>query len=138
MKPDDQVYRWMTPCPESIGRDATVHEAKAVMRRHGFHHLPVMDEGQLVGIVSDRDLAVAERLRDPRATLLGDIMTKEPYVTVPYAPLAEVAHAMAKGQIGSALVIDKGNVVGVFTVTDALRALSEGFEPQGSGGRPTP
>jgi acetoin utilization protein AcuB len=126
MKPSDQVYRWMTPCPQTAGRDATMAEARAEMRRYGVRHLPVVDMGELVGIVSDRDLSFAERFTDPRSTPVGDVMTKDPYVTVPYAPLVDVAHAMASDKYGAAIVVDRGSIVGVFTAMDALRAIAEG------------
>lgn len=52
-------------------------------------------------------------------------MAKDPYFALPSTPLAEVADEMAKRRIGAAVVIDSGNVVGVFTAVDALRALAE-------------
>lgn len=125
MKPDDQVYRWMTPCPQTIDRDATMADARARMRLLGIRHLPVLDHGELVGVISDGDLSFAERFVDARATAVGDVMTSDPFLAVPYAPLAEVAEVMAKRKYGTAIVVDRGNVVGVFTVTDALRAIAE-------------
>ena len=126
MRPNDQVYRWMTPCPQTIDRDATIADARACMRRLHVRHLPVVDAGELVGIVSERDLSFAERFADARQAAVGDVMTKDPYVTVPYTPLADVAHTMASQRYGATVVIDRGSVVGVFTATDALRALAEG------------
>jgi acetoin utilization protein AcuB len=126
MKPDDQVYRWMTPCPRTIERDAMMSEARAEMRRLNVRHLPVVDGGELVGIVSERDLSFAERFVDARDTAVGDVMTTEPYLAVPYAPLADVAFEMAKQKYGAAIIVDAGNVVGVFTAIDALRAIAEG------------
>lgn len=129
MKPNDQVYRWMTPCPQTIHADATLFDAFVMMRRHGIRHLPVMDRGQLVGLLSERDVAFAERFLEARESPVAAVMTRDPYVTVPYAPLAEVAETMARHKYGSALIIDNGNVVGVFTAVDALRALAERAEP---------
>lgn len=126
MKPDDKVYRWMTPCPQTIERDATMADARSDMRRLGVRHFPVVDGGELVGIVSERDLSFAERFVDPRETCVGDVMTKDPYVVVPYAALADVAHEMAEKKYGAAIVIDRGNIIGVFTMVDALRAIAEG------------
>lgn len=51
------VARWMTETPVTIGPDATVGEALDVMLSGGFRHLPVVDGGSLVGMVSMRDLA---------------------------------------------------------------------------------
>jgi CBS domain-containing protein len=57
MRPDDQVYRWMTPCPQTIARSATMASARALMRKYDIRHLPVLDSGEIVGIVSERDLS---------------------------------------------------------------------------------
>jgi acetoin utilization protein AcuB len=125
MKKNDQVFRWMTPCPQTIHANATVFDAFVTMRRFGIRHLPVIDDGQLVGILSDRDIALAERFVDPRTASVASVMTTDPYVVVPFTPLVEVAETMARHKYGSAIVIDNGNVVGVFTVVDALRAIAE-------------
>jgi CBS domain-containing protein len=53
------VERWMTPEPTTIGPEATVGEALDVMLSGGFRHLPVVDEGVVVGVVSMRDLVRA-------------------------------------------------------------------------------
>lgn len=124
MKEGAQVYRYMTPCPLTIQRDATIATAGELMKRYGIRHLPVLDGPDLVGVVSDRDLTVAERV-GPAGVAIGDIMSPEPYVAVPSTPLAEVADEMARQKYGAAVIIDRGNVVGVFTVIDALRAIAE-------------
>lgn len=125
MKEGAQVYRYMTPCPHTIQRDATVAGARDVMKRYGIRHLPVLDGADLVGMVTDRDVAVAERVGDPTEVTAGDVMSPEPYVAVPSTPLADVADEMARRKFGAAVIIDRGNVVGVFTVVDALRAIAE-------------
>jgi acetoin utilization protein AcuB len=125
MKEGAQVYRYMTPCPQTIQRDATLVAARDHMQRYGIRHLPVLDGPDLVGILTDRDLAVAERVGDPARLTAGDVMTAEPYVVVPSTLLSEVADTMARQRYGAAVVIDRGNVVGVFTTVDALRAIGE-------------
>lgn len=126
MKPDAAVYRYMTPCPVVASRDDRLSAAQALMVRHGIRHLPIVDQGDLVGIVSDRDLTVAERFCDPGSTPLERVMTTEPYFALPSTPLQEVAKTMAKERIGAAVIVDGGRIVGVFTAVDALRALGEG------------
>jgi acetoin utilization protein AcuB len=124
MKPDDEVYRWMTPSPHTVPSTATMFDALVIMRRHGIRHLPVVDEGDLVGIVSERDLAFAERFFEGREASVASMMTRDPYVAVPSALLSEVCAAMAHAKYGSAIIVDRGNVVGVFTAIDALRAIA--------------
>jgi acetoin utilization protein AcuB len=125
MKRSEQVYRWMTPLPHVVARDATMAQARSKMRKLFVRHLPVVDAGELVGLVSESDLSFVERFVDARTVPVGDVMRTDPFVTVPYAPLAEVAQSMAERRLDAAIVIDRGNVVGLFTATDALRALAE-------------
>ena len=56
------VYSYMTPSPLTIGRDQTLATAHDLMRKHDIRHLPVLDGGVLVGIVTDRDLHLVESL----------------------------------------------------------------------------
>lgn len=125
MKPGDPVYRWMTPSPFVIARDATVALADDLMHRHGIRHLPVMDSGSLVGIVSASDIAFVKRFADPAQTGVDKAMSSPPYVTHPSTPLADVAAEMAAHRYGAAIIVERGNVVGVFTAVDALRAIGE-------------
>jgi acetoin utilization protein AcuB len=125
MKEGVQVYRYMTPCPHTVQRDATCSAARETMDRYGIRHLPVLDQGDLVGILSDRELAVAERLGDPSTLVVGEVMTPEPYIALPSTLLADVADEMARKKYGAAVIVDRGNVVGVFTAIDALRAIAE-------------
>jgi acetoin utilization protein AcuB len=116
----------MTASPVVIASDRTLAEAHRLMRERGFRHLPVVDGGRLVGLVSQRDLYLLETLKgvDPATETVREAMTGEPYTVAPDAPLEEVATRMADRKLGSALVVDRGSVVGLFTTVDALRALA--------------
>jgi CBS domain-containing protein len=57
---------------------------------------------------------------------LGEIMTKDPFTTAPATPVAEVAQSMVKGRFGSAVVLQGGVLVGIFTERDVLRAAASG------------
>jgi len=76
--------------------------------------------------VSQRDLYLAESLAgvDPATDTVREAMSGEPYAVPPGAPLEEVAATMAERKLGSAIVVDRGAVIGVFTTVDALRALA--------------
>jgi acetoin utilization protein AcuB len=115
----------MTPCPQTIKRDDALAHAREVMSRFRIRHLPVLDGDTLVGLLSDRDLAVAEKFGDPFRTTVGEVMSPEPYFALPASPLSEVADEMARRRIGAAVILDDGRVVGVFTAVDALRAIGE-------------
>jgi acetoin utilization protein AcuB len=121
------VGRFMTTSPHSIGRDQSLETAHTMMRTHAIRHLPVLEAGKLAGIVSQRDLYFVESLApiDPRTVKVEDAMSQETYSVRPDTPVDEVAREMADRRYGCAVVIENNKVVGVFTTTDALRALSE-------------
>ena len=123
--PKPSVKRFMSVRPTVVTSRHTLVDAHQVMREKGIRHLPVIDEGKLVGVVSQRDLYLLETLRgvDAARELVEEAMSGEPYVVPPEAPLDEVAEEMARHRCGSALVVEAGEVVGIFTSTDALRAL---------------
>lgn len=120
------VQRYMSIGPVVISSDRSIAEAHRVMRERGIRHLPVVDEGKLVGMLTQRDLYLVETLKgiDPSAERVREAMSAEPYAVAPDAPLEVVAEAMAARKLGSAVVVDRGVVIGVFTTVDALRALS--------------
>jgi acetoin utilization protein AcuB len=122
-----RIEKYMTRPPHTIGRDKTLHEAHLLMRRHRIRHLPVLEGGRLVGVLSLGDLHLIETLSDvnPLEVQVGEAMTADPYQVSPEAPLDAVADAMAERHIGSAIVVDRGHVVGIFTAIDALRVLAE-------------
>ena len=65
---------------------------------------------------------------DPETVTIEDAMTPEPYCVGPRASLRTVAAEMAAKKLGSAIVLQRGRVIGIFTTTDALRALSESVQ----------
>ncbi|MBK9266590.1 MAG: CBS domain-containing protein [Polyangiaceae bacterium] len=117
----------MTASIHSIGYDQSLKHAHEVMREHHIRHLPVLDGGRLVGILSDRDLAFVENLRDVEAATVRveEAMTATPYIVAKTALLGQVAREMAEHRYGSAVVMEREHVIGVFTTTDALRALAD-------------
>jgi acetoin utilization protein AcuB len=123
--PRHEIHRFMTPTPHTISTRQTLAEAHQAMRERGVRHLPVVVDGRVVGVVSQRDLYLLETLRgvDVGRELVEEAMSDEPFVVAPDASLDEVAEAMANSKHGSALVVDGAMLVGIFTSTDALRAL---------------
>lgn len=121
------LMKYMTTTPHSIGGDQTLATAQGMMKQHGIRHLPVMNGGQLSGILSDRDLKMAMGLIGVNAdeTKVAEIALEDPYLVHPDSKLNEVIKTMAEKRIGSALVVDNHKLVGIFTTTDALRAFDE-------------
>jgi acetoin utilization protein AcuB len=122
---DDAIENFMTQVVHTIGRKRTLAEAHVTMRELKVRHLPVIERGKLVGIVSLRDLHLVETLPDvvPDEVSVDDAMSEDVFAVSPDTPLAEVARRMAKLKYGSAVVMERGKVVGIFTATDALKAL---------------
>ena len=102
------VGRYMTVLPQFIAPDQRLIEAHKVMRSNLIRHLPVIDRGRLVGIVSMGDLHLMETLDpvDPEVDKVEDAMTPDPYVVAPDAPLEDVARTMAERKYGAAIVVD--------------------------------
>src|SRR5512144_3046292 len=123
-----QILAFMTPFPYSIDIEAPLGEAHAFLRDRQIRHLPVTRDGQLAGILTDRDikLALGPDLGSPpeRELAVRDVFQPEAYVVDAGAQLLDVAATMAERHLGSALVTRGGKLVGIFTTTDACRALA--------------
>jgi acetoin utilization protein AcuB len=121
------ISRYMTRQPWTIERGATLTAAHELMRAHAIRHLPVMEAGKLVGMVSQRDLHLIETLRDadPDEVEVEDAMTEQVYVAAPLDDVAEVVDRMADRKLGSVVVMDHARVEGIFTSIDALQVLAD-------------
>lgn len=128
--PRKTVREYMSPSLHTIGKEQTLATAHAMMRKWQIRHLPVLDGGKIVGVLSLRDLHLVETLKDvdPEDVLVEDAMTPDPYTIGPDADLRVVAMEMATRKLGSAVVARDGRVAGIFTTIDALRALFELLE----------
>jgi acetoin utilization protein AcuB len=120
----------MTAQPWTIERDASLADAYHLMREHDIRHLPVVDNGDLVGIVSERDVHLLANVADIALTgvPVTEAMKERPFVVTSDAMLDEVAAIMAEHKYGSAIVIGHGGVEGIFTTIDACRALADVLE----------
>ena len=127
MKPVPSVQQYMSTSPHSIGRDQTLSQAHTMMRTHHVRHLPVLEGGKLVGLLSERDLHLVETLRDVNAAevRVEDAMSPDPYAVAPTAALDEVVDEMARHKYGSAVVMQNRRVVGILTTVDVCSALAE-------------
>jgi acetoin utilization protein AcuB len=125
--PMPAISRFMTRQPWTIDRQARLSEATAIMGEHQIRHLPVLDAGKLVGIVSERDVYRLERLRhlcDHFA--VEDAMTEDVYAAALDEPLDTVVEAMAQHKYGSAIVMNRDDSVeGIFTTVDGMEVLAD-------------
>lgn len=128
MKWKIRVEEYTTPYPITVNEELSIDELNQLMQTHGVRHLPVMRDGAVVGVISDRDLRLASGLSAQHKIQIsaGDLMTTDPITVRVDTPLDEVAIEMADRKIGSVIVIDEdGELFGIFTLTDALDALIE-------------
>lgn len=123
MRKDTPVRDWMSRLPVEIEESLSVAEARDVMARDGVRHLPVMRGSHLVGLVSlhDIDAARAEGRETDAVSKLGP---REVLTVSPVEPLPEVCRSMNRLGVGSAVIVDGGVTVGIFTAADAVRALA--------------
>jgi acetoin utilization protein AcuB len=126
-KPIPTVQKYMTTSPHTIGADQTLAQAHAVLKQLKIRHLPVLKGSELLGMLTERDLALIETLRDVDAHKIQveDAMSTAVYTVSPDAKLDEVVSEMAEKKYGSAVVVQNGKVVGILTTVDVCRALAE-------------
>ena len=131
-----KIRKYMTPKPRSVQCHVSIAEAAKIMAANNFRHLPVFQGPRLVGMLSERDIALVEAIQtaDPSHITVTEAMTPDPYVCSPDDSLLDVALAMIDRHIGAALVQEKNEVVGIYTTVDALRTVVELARRSTSGG----
>lgn len=126
-RPIPQISQYMTPTPQTARPSLTLAEAMSLMRRHQIRHLPILEEGKLVGILTERGIHLIASFQhvDPARILVEEAMEQSVYVVPPCAGLDEVLAGMTSRKYGSAVVMKNLEVLGIFTVADAFVALAD-------------
>ena len=120
------VRHAMTESPQTAKPDMTAADAAALMRQLDAGVLPVMKDGKLLGLVTDRDLALrvmAER-KDPTSVKLDEIVTRAPETISPDAKLSEAMDLMATHKVRRLPVLKGDELVGIISLGDAAVAAS--------------
>ena len=119
----------MTPFPTSIDISDSLAAALAMMKEHEIRHLPVTELGQLVSVITDRDIRLAiESSTAPDATdsvLVRELCVSDAYVVDMATPLDQVLRHLATHQVDAALVLKEGRLAGIFTTSDACRSFGD-------------
>jgi acetoin utilization protein AcuB len=129
----------MTPEPACVRSTDPLRTAIETMRTRNCRRLPVVDDGELVGIISDRDVRLALNspfvLRERHAdddlldrVLVAECMTPDPVVLPPGALVIEAARLMHDRKFGGIPIVDGGRLVGIVTITDILSWLIKMLE----------
>jgi|LakMenEpi03Aug12_release.lakeMendotaPanAssembly.Ray.scaffolds.fasta_scaffold343635_2 acetoin utilization protein AcuB len=116
----------MTHCPYQVQATASLEDALKMMELRDIRHLPVVENGSLIGIVSERDIRISRLVCEATkyCPTVGEICASEAYVVHPDSSVLEVVDFMASSKIECALVVEiDGSFVGIFTTTDACRLL---------------
>jgi len=128
----------MTPDPLTVTPKSTIAEAWDVMRELAVRHVPVVEDGALVGMLSDRDLAQvdmvrllrvegADALREELETAIVEIMSSDVISVEPETEMGEVISLLLEHKIGAVPVVEPGTreVLGIISYVDLLRVLQD-------------
>lgn len=129
-----QVKDWMTRSPLTVEAKDSLMHARVLMKRHAIRHLPVVAAGRVVGVLSDRDLRdytpsfctsldVYEMHYMISKLTVDDAMTPHPVTVGPDSVIASAGELMLNKKIGCLPVLKDGELVGILTESDLIRAL---------------
>ena len=120
------IKNYMTLLPQTIGKDSDLKFARHLMEDNSCHHLPVLDGGKLVGVLSYFDLSLVQLTSNAKTSLVEDVMSTNPYIVEAESSVKDVATQMLEQKISSAIVSASATGPwGIFTSTDALKIVSE-------------
>jgi CBS domain-containing protein len=133
------VREFMTKPVTSLPSTAHLLEAALMLRANQIRHIPVVDNGKLVGILTDRDIhryapSILSRVTAEEYnsifenTLIARVMTRDPQFVTPDTPLNKGVSLLHSKKLGCLPVLQGDEVVGIITVTDMLTALQRLLE----------
>jgi acetoin utilization protein AcuB len=133
------VEKWMIRDVVTVNPQEKIIDAFELMQTHGIRHLPVIENDELRGLVTDRDIRLAlipSPLSTPEdrvfhlgtLTRVHEIMTTDLLTVAPTATIEEAAKLMAQYKIGAVPVVAQGKLVGILSETDILRVFIEMLE----------
>ena len=117
----------MTENPRSIGASASVVEAARLMRDEHIGSLPITDDEELVGMITDRDITtrVVAEAADPKMTSVGDVVSRDLISVEPDEELEEAVQLMASHQVRRLPVVENGRLVGIVAQADIALSANE-------------
>jgi CBS domain-containing protein len=117
----------MTEDPRSIGASASVVEAARLMRQEHIGSLPITDDEQLVGMITDRDITtrVVAEAADLEMASVGDVYSRDPISVEPDKDLEEALQLMARHQVRRLPVVEHGRLVGIVAQADVALGENE-------------
>jgi len=132
-----KVSQYMTRPVVTISPDTEFHRAFDLMRSRRIHHLPVVEDGVVVGIVAERDLLLAAANYGSAELPVGEIMHSPPVCVSANAQLKEAARLLVVEHIGSLPVLDaRKALVGIITETDVFKVTAGMLRPRPAAKKP--
>lgn len=129
LDPHVRVREYMSAVPISIGHDQSLSRASSRMHEHGIRHLPVLEGGRLLGVISERDIHWLASLGVDTSNIpVTEAMSEPPFAVPPDAPIASVVREMHRNKYGATIVVDDDRPIGIFTSVDALRVCGDALE----------
>ena len=117
-----KVSQYMTRRVVTIGPEADFHRAFGLMRSRRIHHLPVVRDERVIGVVAERDVLLAAANYGSAEVPVEEIMHGPPVCVPESAPLKEAARLLVTHHIGSLPVLNAdGILVGIITETDIFK-----------------
>jgi len=134
MRDEPLVSTFMTAKVQTLSPDDRLLAAALLMRSSHFRHIPIVEDGHLVGILTDRDIqrctpSLLARVSPEEynaifeETEISRVMTREPLKISPDAPLVEAVALLREKKLGCLPVVENGKLVGIITKSDMLSAL---------------
>ncbi len=115
------IKDYMTPNPVTVSPKTKVRDTFFLIKKYGFHQLPVVEDGKTVGIITDRDLRTA--LFRPDLTV-EEIMTPDPITIGEGEPVESAILILRENRFNALPVVsEKGELVGIITLRDILDAI---------------
>jgi acetoin utilization protein AcuB len=111
----------MTKDPVTVSPDDLLIQARLKMQKGNFRQLPVVADGQLIGIITDRDMREHAGYLD--RTEVKAVMSRKPLSVTPAMTLEAAAQLLLKHKIGGLPVVENVRVVGIITRSDVLQAF---------------
>lgn len=121
------IEDFTTPDPITASEEATLQDLRKLMDTFKIRHIPIIKESQVIGVVSDNSLHLVSGLSnfEKSQVLARDIMTPDPVFVDASTTLDDVAFEMSSKKLDSVIVNEGDQMLGIFTLTDALNALIE-------------
>ena len=118
-----KVRELMTTEPTTIRPDATLGEVATLMKQEDCGAIPVVEDGRLVGIVTDRDIVVRAIAagKDPKTAKARDIMSADPITVSPTDDVKVAEERMRESQVRRLPVVDAGRLVGILVTAQIAR-----------------